>query len=235
LRDLSQHECAAPVSAIVPVRNCELYIAEALRSALAQPELMELIVVDDGSTDATEQRVREFADDRIRILRQETAGAAAARNTGAALATGDFLAFLDADDVWLDGKLARQIEALRSGADLAFCLVEEFVSPGLDPAAAARLRPHPGAMPGLSNSTIVVPRAVFERVGPYDPNAQVGEFMQWYARAQDLGLRSVTVPEVLARRRLHLTNMGRTNHDIRFRYASVLKEMLDRRRAEPTR
>ncbi len=101
----------ARVSIIVPAYNAESFIEATIRSALAQTHAdVEVIVVDDGSTDATRDRLREFGD-RIVVHRQANKGVAAARNRGALAAAGDWLAFLDSDDLWLPDKVERQLAA----------------------------------------------------------------------------------------------------------------------------
>jgi glycosyltransferase involved in cell wall biosynthesis len=104
----------ARVSVIIPAFNAELFIADTIRSALAQTHSdVEIIVVDDGSTDGTLERLQAFSS-RVIIQRQPNSGVAAARNSGAAVATGEWLAFLDADDLWLPNKLERQLACARS-------------------------------------------------------------------------------------------------------------------------
>ncbi len=97
------------VSVIMPAYNAERFIRESIDSALAQthPDV-EVIVVDDSSTDSTPAILESYGS-RIRVHRQANSGAAASRNAGAALATGDWLALLDADDVWEPRKLERQL------------------------------------------------------------------------------------------------------------------------------
>ncbi|MBK8689377.1 MAG: glycosyltransferase family 2 protein [Betaproteobacteria bacterium] len=96
------------MSVIVPAYNCAPYIREAIESVLAQDyPNKELIVVDDGSTDGTSSVVEEFAG-AVTLAKQANLGPAAARNHGARLATAEYLAFLDGDDVWLTGKLRRR-------------------------------------------------------------------------------------------------------------------------------
>ena len=106
------------VSVIVPAYNAAATIGETLRSALAQtyPQL-EVLVVDDGSTDATADIVRSFVarDPRVRLLQQANAGVAAARNLAIAQSRGAYVAPLDADDLWHPQKIALQLEALRRG------------------------------------------------------------------------------------------------------------------------
>jgi glycosyltransferase involved in cell wall biosynthesis len=99
----------ARVSAIIPAYNAQAFIREAVDSALAQTHRdLEVIVVDDSSTDDTPQFLRGYSD-RITVIRKRNGGAAASRNAGANAATGDWLAFLDADDVWEPEKIARQL------------------------------------------------------------------------------------------------------------------------------
>jgi hypothetical protein len=110
------------VSVIIPCYNAEPYIGEAIASALNQTySPVEVIVVDDGSTDRSIEVIRSFGD-RVRLVAGEHRGACAARNQGLALSQGEFIQFLDADDVLLFNKLERQVPVLQSNqADLVFC------------------------------------------------------------------------------------------------------------------
>ncbi|MEM9508203.1 MAG: glycosyltransferase [Cyanobacteria bacterium P01_E01_bin.35] len=106
------------VSVIIPAYNCDRYIVQAVESVLHQEKCSyEIIVIDDGSTDATENVLEPYRD-RIHYIRQENQGVAAARNHGIETAQANFVAFLDADDYFLPGKLARQAEILLKRADL---------------------------------------------------------------------------------------------------------------------
>jgi GT2 family glycosyltransferase len=100
------------VSVVIPTYNRARILGSAIESALRQKARTEIIVVDDGSRDDTEKVVSRFGS-RIRYLRQRNAGVAAARNTGMRQAKGEFIAFLDSDDIWLDWKLEAQLAALR--------------------------------------------------------------------------------------------------------------------------
>jgi glycosyltransferase involved in cell wall biosynthesis len=109
---------ASLVSVIIPAYNCASTIAETLESALAQDHpAFEVIVVNDGSRDETLSILRQFGD-RIRLIDQPNAGPPAARNAGISAARGDYVAFLDADDVWVQGKLAEQAAHLDTHADV---------------------------------------------------------------------------------------------------------------------
>ena len=108
------------VSVVIPAYNAEAYIGRALRSVLGQRRgADEVIVVDDGSTDGTAAAVGAFGES-VRYIRQEKSGASAARNAGIAAASGEWIAFLDADDEWLPGRLERQLALLARNRELVW-------------------------------------------------------------------------------------------------------------------
>ena len=102
------------VSVIIPTYNRKHVLTKAIQSVINQTyQSLELLIIDDGSTDGTEKAVKEFSDSRIRYFRYEcNMGVAAARNVGVKEATGEYIAFLDSDDEWLEKKTAAQITAL---------------------------------------------------------------------------------------------------------------------------
>jgi glycosyltransferase involved in cell wall biosynthesis len=220
------------VTVIIPVHNCERYLAEAIDSALAQSwRPIEIIVVDDGSTDRSAAIARRFAP-RVKYDFIAQGGAGAARNRGVALAAGDYLAFLDADDLWTKRKLESQMALFNSPnpPDLLLGFVEHFISPDIDSVLANKIRCPTGPMPGKVPGTMLIPTPIFRRVGPFCETLTVGEFVEWYSRAMDLGLKELMVSDVVLRRRLHATNLGIVNRDARSDYARVAKAAIDRRR-----
>src|SRR5216684_1094167 len=99
------------VSAIIPAYNGEAFVADAIESVLAQTfPVSEIVVVDDGSTDQTAEVVERYASKGVRCIRQKNQGPTAARNRGIVQTTGELLAFLDCDDIWLPEKTALQVE-----------------------------------------------------------------------------------------------------------------------------
>lgn len=222
----------SPVSVVIPAYQAEKYLPAALESVLAQTEPpLEVIVVDDGSTDRTAEVVRGFGPRGVKLLSQPHCGAAAARNRGVDAATGEWLAFLDADDLWPADRLARQLELLAAdpAADGAFGLMRQFVSPDLSLEQQAQVACPLTFQPAISSGAMLIRAAAFRRVGAFDPRWAVGEFIDWHARAVDAGLRFL-VPQFLAlERRLHTSNSGRRESD-RQDFARIVKAALDRRR-----
>ena len=220
------------VSVVIPAFNAERYLAEAVRSALNQSSPpFEIIVVDDGSTDATGALAQAFGPP-VRLVTIPHGGIGAARNAGLAAATGNYIALLDADDTWEPGKLEAQLSVLGAdgGAAGVFCHVVQFVSPELSIAERRQLAVAEAPMAGVIPSALLARREVFDRVGPFDTALRVGEFIDWHARATAAGLRFAMLDVVLVGRRLHTTNTGRRERDSRADYLRVIKSALDRRR-----
>lgn len=221
------------ISVIVPTYNRADYIAEAVESALAQTYApLELIVVDDGSTDNTPVVLATYVD-RLAYIRQENRGIGAARNAGVARSAGEFVAFLDDDDRWLPDKLRLQMEAFREAPDLdaVYGHAEQFISPELDARSAARLRRFPGkAQPAPIACALLIRREGFDRVGPFDEALRIGVDMDWYARLCESGLKTAMLDQILYRRRLHRSNVNLTHAHEQSERLKVLKMALDRRR-----
>lgn len=224
---------AGSVSAIITAFECARYLPEAIESVLAQTHPVdEIIVVDDGSTDDCPAVVASFGS-RIRGVRQPNSGIGSARNRGIAESRGEWIAFLDGDDVWEPEKTALQfrVAAERPSPDLIFGLALNFVSPEIDPAEAARWRAPEGEIAGLVAGAMLVRRRVVERIGEYRTDLKLGEFIDWIARAHEIGLTEVVIPNRVLRRRLHGGNQTLRHRNARSDYAKVLKASLDRRRA----
>jgi glycosyltransferase involved in cell wall biosynthesis len=219
------------VSAVIPVYNCERYLAEAVRSVLAQTYTpIEIVVVDDGSTDRSAEVARSFSE--VQYYRMPSRGGIGpARNLGVEHVRGHLLAFLDADDLWPTDKTELQIAAMTEdpSRDMVFGQVEQFRSPDL-PAVPGSEASFP-TMYGHFASSMLIETASFLRAGRFASAFRVGEFIDWYARAQDAGLNSYELPRVVLRRRIHETNTGIRDRGARGDYARALQAVLSRRRA----
>lgn len=119
------------VSVVIPTYNRAHLIKRSAMSVLNQTySNLELIIVDDGSTDNTEDVVKSINDNRVIYIKQSNQGACAARNNGIDHAKGEFIAFQDSDDVWHEDKLEKQLKCLKeTGADICFCAISLNKSP----------------------------------------------------------------------------------------------------------
>lgn len=220
------------ISVIIPVYNCERYLAEAVESVLAQTyRPIEVIVVDDGSTDGSADIAKRFGSS-VRYTLQPHSGAGAARNRGIAVARGSFLAFLDSDDLWVEDKLTRQMAAFERHPDVDIVSghVRQFHSPELSEHIMEKIRCPDALIPGYVVGAMLIKRDAFSRVGPFETNWQVGEVMSWYLRATELELRIMMLPVCVYMRRLHENNKGITKRQFITQRVQILKASLDRRR-----
>lgn len=166
------------ISVIIPTYNRARMLKQAIDSVLAQDFAdFELIVVDDGSTDDTQDILNAYQEDII-VISQENKGVSAARNKGIASASGRFVAFLDSDDLWLPKKLAVQADFFYSNPDALICQTEEiWIRNGIRVNPKKRHRKPSGMIfePSLllclvSPSAVMIRRSLFEDIGLFDEN-----------------------------------------------------------------
>ena len=202
------------VSIVVPCYDGELFLEETLRSALAQSyPAVEVIVVDDGSTDGSAEIARQFP---VRYLRQENRGLSEARNTGIRMSQGAYLVFLDADDRLLPDAIACGMDALAANPDCAVAVGDHcFIESG-----GARLRSSGKAQPDRGHyeallrsnfiemiSSVLFRRSVFEHVGTFDRTLRVAEDYDLYLRIARMQAICCH-PEVVAEYRMHAGNIS---------------------------
>ena len=221
----------------MPVYNGESYLAAAIGSVLAQRySPIEIIVVDDGSTDASGRIAQSFGA-AVRYEPQLHVGSPdASRNLGIRSADGDYLAFLDQDDLWVCNKLTLQMDAFAAdeSLDMAFGHVEQFISPDFSGEAGVFWRFPTGIKPGRILSSMMIRQGAFHRVGWFLTQWQLSGFVDWYARARELELREVMLSQVIARRRIHGTNLNIARRKAQIDYVRAIKACLDRRRKAKT-
>ena len=178
------------VSVVIPAYNAANHLDRAVTSVFGQSyRAAEVLVIDDGSTDATGEIARRFGGN-VHYIHQENAGAASARNRGIAESTGEWIAFLDADDEWLPHKLQEQVECLASASELVWCncppfyvdargvIKAELSDEVLDILKTQRQLPFfTGASHGLcfQTSGFIIQRRVLEEVGGFDPQLKSAE------------------------------------------------------------
>jgi glycosyltransferase involved in cell wall biosynthesis len=221
------------LSAVIPVRDGERYVEEAiasLRSQARRPD--ELIVVDDGSTDWSAEIAATTPG--VRVLRRAHEGPAAARNAGAEAAAHELLIFLDADDLAVDGGLALQIEAFERDPELTFVVgqMENFLSPERAERLRGTLAFPEGAQPAMMGSGMMVRRQAFLDLGGCDARIAGGEMIDWIDRARKAGGRSFVLPEIVVRRRIHGGNLTLQRGTVERGYLATARAAIERRRRE---
>ncbi len=217
------------VSIIIPVWNSARFLAETLRSVQAQTyPHFEVLIIDDGSTDATADVAREFcaADPRLRFVARPHAGISATRNAGLDLASGEFIAFLDSDDIWLPEKLARQMELFRTDPRTTLAYTNFYFWDGERDLSlyyrANKPLPDGDAAGQLVRacvfclSSVVVPRAIFDRADRFDDRVDSCEDWDMWLRLAENNFWARGLREPLVRYRRHpgsvSTNKLKMNH-----------------------
>ena len=223
----------AKISVIIPVFNGEKYLSEAIESVIDQGNNnMEIIIVDDASTDNS-MRVAASFGSAVSIHKHSiNRGAGAARTLGIDKSNGEFLSFLDADDFWDKEKQTNQLNYLETNPniDMVFGMVEQFVSAELSIENQNRLRSELTKMPGFAAGAMLVRKETFLKVGWFDEKLELGEFIDWFSRAKDMGITHHMFDDIVLKRRIHTTNMGIKKHEHLKDYTAILRAALARKR-----
>jgi len=223
-------------SVIIAVFNGAKYIAEALESVRVQTRpVEEIIVVDDGSTDGTVGVVRSFPE--VTLLQQQAnRGPAAARNRAVVRARGDYLAMLDADDIWPPERNAVMCRVLDENPSLGLVMGNQRLL--VEPGAALPHWVPPGDPESLDPADLPKPtgsftsrRSAWDLVGLFDENLVHAEDTDWFLRSRDLGVEWAMIDDVVLIRRIHGANLtGDTAAQQRAMF-EVLQRRMARRRA----
>jgi len=220
------------VSVIMPVFNGEKHIEEALESIFKQEyEPLQVIVVDDGSTDKTAGIINSFGN--IEYIYQENQGQTSALNTGLSRARGELIAFLDADDRWetnclvlLTGYLS-----LHPDVDCVFGLMKNFIDPNAQlPEKISNYKESIVNQTGRNLTTLITKKKVFEKTGYFNRSYLHNKHTEWICRVKKQGFRIETIPEVVLYRRLHDENMSYQLKNKKSELLKIAKSLIDNRR-----
>ena len=223
------------ITIVVPVHNGVRFLAEAIESALAQQmPAQQIIVIDDGSTDATPAVIQGFGD-KLVAMRQRNQGPAVARNLGIERACTPFIAFLDADDLFLPSTLADLAASLEADADadVIWGQTDRLFMPD---ATGAHPDWHGRPQWALAVGSMLFRRQRLIDIGGFDADLRAGEDMDLLIRLGERKARIVRDPRVVHIRRIHAANGFTADedavHDAHFR---VLGKTMARRRAARAR
>lgn len=221
------------VSIVIPVYNGERFITRALSSVLEQSyRPIEIIVVDDGSTDDSPNICQAVPE--ARYTRQSNAGVASARNHGIRLSKGRYIAFLDQDDEWLPQKLEVQVGLLEQNKEYGFTIARQQIV-FLDNVPRPPWLPEnvdENELDAYLPGTMVARRELFEIVGMFDSSYVNASDTDWVMRAHDRGACHAIVPQVLLIRRVHANNASHELHRTSREVLRVLRERIRRRRGQ---
>ncbi|MBN2018001.1 MAG: glycosyltransferase family 2 protein [Candidatus Cloacimonetes bacterium] len=214
------------VDVIIPTHNC-IFINEAIRSVLDQGyHNINIFVVDDGSTDNTREKVSFFLSSNpqnIHYIYQKQQGPAGARNTGIKKSAGEYIAFLDADDVWLPDKIEKQLKILSRDTDIGFVYCDNYFIDKKGKKIKDYIRKIKLVEGNilldffldffLITSGIVLKRSCLEKVGLFNKNLQVGEDFEFFLRlAKDFKAR--VVKEKLFLRRVWTESLSKKDYEL---------------------
>ena len=218
------------LSVIIPCFNAGQYLVQAVASVREQQASFslttEIIVIDDGSTDGC---VEHLQGSDLKILHQDHQGASAARNYGMKEATGDYLLFLDADDVLVSDAVESLYQGLllHEGSVVALGMAEEFISEELDVKTAAGLAKKDIPFGAFLSGCCFGKKEELLKVGFFDTSLKAGETVDYLARLRNSGLSVVQLDKVTVRRRIHLTNSGRVLMQGQMQdYATIIRRRL---------
>jgi len=197
------------VSVVMAVRNGERFLAAAIDSVRQQTYApIEILVVDGSSEDRTAAIARSCSG--VRCLLQRDRGVANAYNLGIEAASGEFVAFLSHDDLWVPEKLQLQVSHMLEHPHLQYTTskLRFFLEPGCAIPSGFRPELLQGEHVGHVMETLVARRSAFELVGTFDPTLSTAEDVDWFARARDRAIPTAVIPQVLLHKRVHDANVS---------------------------
>ena len=214
------------LSVLIPAYNAEPFLAEAVASVQAQSLKMpyEILVYNDGSTDRTAEVIAGFGEQVVSLGGEgPSRGPAVGRNLLLAQARGRYVAFLDADDLWLPDKLVKQFAALHraTAATAVFGEIQEFDQQG----------PKGPYQPAALTSACLIERELALSAGALEESLLIGDFADWLSRLKAKGVEFDYSAGPVVRRRHHADNLGRRMADSRKDYLKVIRRKLQRQRA----
>jgi glycosyltransferase involved in cell wall biosynthesis len=220
------------VSVIIPVYNGARFLGEAINNVLKQDyQPLEIIVVDDGSTDNTGKVAAKFQD-VIHYIYQPNTGPSAARNCGLKAVQGEFITFLDVDDLWSEDKLKVQTDYLVNNPNIGIVqgLIQQMVLLDKNQESQPLFKPIYQPYQFINLGSAVYRKSVFKKIGFFDETLKYGEDVDWFIRAWENGVSKVVLEEVSLFYRKHNNNMTEGKNLVHLGFVRIFKKHLDRLR-----
>ncbi|MDR9365457.1 MAG: glycosyltransferase family A protein [Balneolaceae bacterium] len=217
------------ISVIIVVKNGEKYLSDAIESVLNQTYLpSEILVVDGDSADRTAEIAQSF--EEVTYIKQENEGLAAARNTGINNAGGEWIAFLDHDDIWVPNKLEMQVKRLQEESDLQYCygLVQLFVEEGVQLRNGFDESHFKEQLKGRTPGTLIARKTLFDEIGGFDKSFSIACDVDWFTRAADSKIESAFLKKTLLHKRVHTSNLSSKVETNRREIFRVIKNSINR-------
>ncbi len=215
------------ISIIMPVKNGSNYITEAIESIKNQNMNLEIIVVNDGSTDNTLEIAQNLG--CTVITHEISKGQVVAKNTGLKIAKGDYIMFHDADDVMNTNILPELYKELDSNTDIyaVMAKVKDFYSPELSEEEKQKTIIKKEPYYGLFTGAVLIRKSVFDKIGLFNESVTAGEIIDWQSKMNENKLQIKKLDIVSTNRRIHSSNFGKTQQKTEFKdYAKILRAKL---------
>ena len=219
------------ISVIIPAYNAGRYLEETVQSVREQQweGPLEIIVVNDGSSDGTEALAKSLG---CRVVSIPQSGPATARNEGIKNDSYDLIFFLDADDVLAEGCFEALYAPMSKDPDVSavFGKAKDFISPDVPGSEAKKIRYNDDGYEGRLTGCSFLKKEVIELVGLFDESLRSGETVDWMVRLRASAVRTAGIPDIALLRRIHLSNMGRLDpRGEMMNYAAILRKRMKKK------
>ncbi|BAQ61473.1 glycosyltransferase [Geminocystis sp. NIES-3708] len=218
------------ISVIIPAFNAEKYLKDAIESVIKQNyQPLEIILIDDGSTDNTAKIAKSFQN--IKYIYQENSGPAIARNNGIKIAGGDYIAFLDQDDLWTPNKLSLQINYLKDHSDISYVLGQQkiFLESGIEKPKWLKQEYLETITPAYLLSALLTRKSIFNQIGYFDSSYKHGNDSDWLLKTIDARLSMYIIPEIVLLKRIHDANQSHNIEEMKSDVLSFLRASIQRK------
>jgi len=220
------------ISVIMPAFQPGAFVYEAIDSILNQGyPFLEILFIDDGSKDGTAVAVEALGISNIRVFRKMNGGPGSARNLGLEKATGDIIAFLDADDLWLPGKVELQLQLLRENLDAGIVMGNTEGFGAIADEEQRHFKANWESRQFLQLGALMVRKVVFEQLGGFDTTLRYAEDVDWILRVRQAGVKIFEHSDCVLKYRRHARNMTNDTLSRDMGFIAALRKNIERKRS----